>query len=285
LQDDTASDGVQSARRIERIRRSTTALSFGLDAFCLAITAIFAGVTVRAVRRHARLIEARSHELEQFAGRVAHDLRSPLSPVLHALQMTSRATPAGDPGRAVVDRAIRCMGRVTTLIDDLLGFARTGGRIDPSARANVLDVTRAAVDDARAQAESQSIDLRIEPHLTDAVVACPSGVLTSLVSNLVRNAIKYMGPARERRIVVRIARLGGDVRIDVSDTGPGLLAGDVDRIFEPYVRADRSGQPGLGLGLATVKRFADAYGGRVGVRSGPTGCTFWFELPLAADPS
>jgi len=279
LQDRIASAGMQAAQHIERVRRSTILLSFGLDAFCIAIAAAFALVTVRAVRRHADLVEARAHELEQFAARIAHDIRGPLSPVLFALQTTSKAVSPEDARRPAVDRAIRSIGRVTTLIDDLLGFARAGGAIDPLGRASVLEVARAAVEDARGQAESRGIDLRVEAPAGDVTVACPAGVLMSLVSNLVRNAVKYMGAARERRVVVRVVRTGGDIRVEVADTGPGLPAEAVHRVFEPYVRADNSGQPGLGLGLATVKRFAGAYGGRVGVRSTSGGCTFWFELP------
>jgi signal transduction histidine kinase len=143
----------------------------------------------------------------------------------------------------------------------------------------MLEVTRAAVEDAREQAKSRCIDLRVEGPARDLTVACPSGVLMSLVSNLVRNAIKYMGVARERRVVVRVEETAGDVRIQVADTGPGLPPEAVYKVFEPYVRADTTGQPGLGL--ATVNRFAGAYAGRVGVRSTSGGCTFWFELPAA----
>jgi signal transduction histidine kinase len=114
-------------------------------------------------------------------------------------------------------------------------------------------------------------------------VACPTGVLTSLVSNLVHNAIKYMGEARERRIAVRTLRVGRLARVEVEDTGPGLPPGSEERVFAPYTRADRSGQAGLGLGLATVKRLAEGYGGRVGVRSSSDGCVFWFEVPIAVD--
>jgi signal transduction histidine kinase len=163
-----------------------------------------------------------------------------------------------------------------------LAFARAGGEVDRTARASALEGARAVVDDARAQADAASIELRVDPLSADVAVACPSGVLTSLVSNLVRNAIKYMGHARERLVVVRVVRTDSRVRVEVVDTGPGLPEGAAERVFDPYVRADRSGQPGLGLGLATVKRLTEAYGGRVGVRSSAAGCTFWFELPTAS---
>jgi len=92
-----------------------------------------------------------------------------------------------------------------------------------------------------------------------------------------------MRTAPHRCVVLRSTRVDRHARVEVEDTGRGLPPGTQDRVFDPYMRADRSGQPGLGLGLATVKRFAEGYGGRVGVRSGPGGCTFWFELPVAIE--
>jgi signal transduction histidine kinase len=77
----------------------------------------------------------------------------------------------------------------------------------------------------------------------------------------------------------------GRVYFEVQDTGPGIAAELSERIFQPYVRAGLPGQPGIGLGLATVKRLVEAHGGRVGVRSVVAGGSlFWFELPRAADP-
>jgi signal transduction histidine kinase len=100
-----------------------------------------------------------------------------------------------------------------------------------------------------------------------------------MVSNLVRNAIKYMGLSEVRRILLRVTDGDDRWRISVQDTGPGVPSEKKSILFEPYVRAD-SKQPGIGLGLATVKRLAEAHGGRVGVESTPaSGSTFWFELP------
>jgi signal transduction histidine kinase len=72
-------------------------------------------------------------------------------------------------------------------------------------------------------------------------------------------------------------------RLEVQDSGPGIPDEMRMKIFDPYVRAAQSGIPGLGLGLATVRRLAEAHGGAVGVDSRPgQGSLFWIELPLAA---
>jgi hypothetical protein len=81
-------------------------------------------------------------------------------------------------------------------------------------------------------------------------------VLVSIVSNLVDNAIKYMGDVSVRQIVLRARRRGSKVRVEVVDTGPGIAKNLQQRIFEPHVRGGPTAAPGLGLGLATVRRLA-----------------------------
>jgi two-component system sensor histidine kinase KdpD len=71
------------------------------------------------------------------------------------------------------------------------------------------------------------------------------------------------------------------VRVEVRDSGPGVPEGLEQEIFEPYARGPEVTQPGLGLGLATVRRFVVAHGGAVGIERVPEGACFWFELPVA----
>jgi signal transduction histidine kinase len=137
-------------------------------------------------------------------------------------------------------------------------------------------------------AARRGIEIELQP-VPPVMVACSSGVYLSLVGNLVRNAIKYMGDRPTRRILVRVTQEGAAVRTSVIDTGPGIASDTLGSLFEPYFRigADR-GKEGLGLGLATVKKLAAGHHGGVGVTSEPgKGSTFWFTLPRAgvAEPS
>src|SRR5262249_41882777 len=133
----------------------------------------------------------------------------------------------------------------------------------------------------RPTASEALIDFIVEPPPACSVAASP-GVLTSMLANLVRNAIKYMGEARVRRIEVSVGDRGDLIHFAVADTGPGLPPELREHVFEPYVRGRNSRQPGIGLGLATVRKMAEAHGGRVGVESRlGRGTTFWFELPRA----
>src|SRR5262249_21011575 len=147
------------------------------------------------------------------------------------------------------------------------------------ARAPVASAVQGTFDEAAEFAQQNDVELCAEAP-SDLVVACAPGVLDSILSNLVRNAIKYISGARERRVCVRaFARRRGPVRIEVADTGPGLAPDAAARVFEPYVRASATGGAGVGLGLATVRRLVEAHGGKVGVESSPGGATFWVELP------
>ena len=108
------------------------------------------------------------------------------------------------------------------------------------------------------------------------------GMLDVVLSNLLSNASKYMVSSPVRRITVRAGTEPRRVHVEVEDTGPGVPAGLAQTIFEPYKRAPGATQPGLGLGLATVKRLVEGHGGAVGVRNAPSGgAVFWFELPRA----
>jgi signal transduction histidine kinase len=108
-------------------------------------------------------------------------------------------------------------------------------------------------------------------------------VITSIAQNLVRNATQYMGSAAVRRIVVRGKARPSVVRLEVEDTGPGIPLEIQSSVFEPFVRGAQERAGGVGLGLATVKRLAEAHGGAVGLESTvEVGTLFWVELPIVA---
>jgi signal transduction histidine kinase len=135
----------------------------------------------------------------------------------------------------------------------------------------------------RPDADQVKVQINIEPLNKPIFLPCSEGVLSSIILNLIRNALKYIldGLDSVRYINIRVRDLVNFVRVEVEDNGPGIEPGKLKSIFEPYFRASTS-RPGLGLGLATVKRFVEAHGGKLGVSShlGKGSC-FWFELPKA----
>jgi signal transduction histidine kinase len=204
---------------------------------------------------------------------------SPLSALTYCLSAFKRAT-EGDPKlEDAMARARACVGRAQGLVDGVFEFSRSGGRPTLGTTSEVADVVQEAAGEIRMAEASQSPEVVIEP-FEACRVACHRGVLTSIMTNLMRNAVKYMSDSAVKRITVRVGSRRNQVRIEVEDTGPGVPEGLEKEIFEPYVRAEGVTQPGLGLGLATVKRFCEAHGGEVGVRSTPgRGSVFWFTLP------
>lgn len=102
------------------------------------------------------------------------------------------------------------------------------------------------------------------------------------MSNLVLNALKHMADGPIRRVNIRARDAGRRSRVEVEDTDPGIPDGWQAKIFEAYVRGPHQQEPGLGLGLVTVRWLAQAYGSAINVESiAGTGSTFWFELPTA----
>jgi signal transduction histidine kinase len=286
-----ATQGQRLALAIASKRTESRGLVWLLDcgAVLLAVGAML--LAIRQRRRALRVLEEEEDEARQrlldlankvdelghFAGRVAHDIRGPLQTATMSLEVMR-----AHGSEKAAQRGMNALVQMGSLVDGLLEFARAGGKPVSGASADVTAVVRAVVEAASAQAKEKAIELHVLP-VADAHVACSPGVLTSIVGNLVRNAIRHMNDSVDREIDVNVSDAGDRWRIEVADTGPGIPPGQEHRIFDPYVQlgADKSG---LGLGLATVDRLVRAHGGIVGVISPPgRGAMFWFELPRATD--
>lgn len=278
-----ASHDLATQIRAQRARLERSSLI--LNVLCVLWTLAAAFVIGWNIRRQSQLRDAqhrlateRAEELEQFAGRLAHDTLNPLAVVSCALEGLELEEDA-EQRAVLLARGRANIKRVQQIMDGLLKFACAGAHPEPGARADVAEVLAELEGEFRAQAAESGIEFKIEP-VSPCSVACSSGILISLLTNLVQNAIKYLGDRVPRRIIIRVGIRGPMVRFEVEDTGPGLPDGFADRAFYPYVRAHGSAQPGIGLGLATVKKAAEAHGGRVGAHSLPgRGSLFFFEIP------
>jgi signal transduction histidine kinase len=238
----------------------------------------------RLIAEHQRVLAARATELESFAGRVAHDLKNPLTGVGLRITSALRRSDTDTHPRATLEKVAAQLQRLNQIIDGLLEFARSGASPPAGARADLEEVLGQVIGDLHPAAEAAHAELSVEP-FTATQLACSREALTSVLSNLLGNAIKYVveGRGDPRSIAVRVRHLGRVARVEVEDNGPGLPPGSEERVFEPFQRLAQTHQPGFGLGLATVKKFIDAYDGRVGVRSrAGEGSTFWFEFPSVA---
>ena len=281
-------NGAAAAREMAALRRRSMWLATLLDALSVLLGAALVLAAVRAARLYhralderRRLAEERASELDHFAERVAHDLKAPLASVVLGTTVASEYPSETQRALEKIQRTSRLMSE---MIDALLAVARVespGTRTHATTVASVIDVL---VDEVRPAATAVKATVCVEPFSPQVAVACGAGLLASVLSNLLQNAVKYIGEADGTRVItVRVAERGSLVRFEIEDTGPGLPPALADRVFERHVRGERS--TGLGLGLATVKRLVENAGGRLGVQSrAGRGSCFWVELPRATEP-
>jgi signal transduction histidine kinase len=279
----------QRATTIAGARRSAIRVVGVLGAASVVIAVLATILVIRSLGSRARLAEerdrllaARATELEAFAGRVAHDLKNPLA-VIAMRTMLAQEQP--DLGPAAAEH-LRKLGQQTDrthrIIDSLLEFARAGGAPESGAKADL----RAVLDDVLTEVlpAAENVPAQVEVSAFSPIgLECAPEALARVLSNLLGNAVKYVADGKQlpHRIAIKVEVRDGAGHVEIEDNGPGVPSGTEQTIFEPFRRLDTV-RPGIGLGLATVKKIIEAYHGRVGVRSTPgQGSSFWFELPKA----
>ena len=193
--------------------------------------------------------------------------------------MTDRAT-----ALRFSERILEQCHRLGDLLDDLLTLSRLEGT-EPFRALETVDlreIVTEAVELVAAHAAAKPVDLTVEAGPSLEVEADPDGLLR-LAANLLENAIKYNRPGG--RVTVRLARRGDQAELEVADTGIGIAATHLPRIFERFYRVDKGRareEGGTGLGLAIVKHVAQAHRGRVEVDSElGAGSTFRVLLPVS----
>jgi PAS domain S-box-containing protein len=243
-----------------------------------------AAVAVENARLYQALREA-DRRKDEFLATLAHELRNPLAPIRNGLEVMKQS--GADPGQVRHAREVaeRQVDHLTKLVNDLVDVSRIArGRIE--LRKEPVDlgelVTR-AVEAARPtiDAEGHALAVRL-PAGPVRLVADPVR-LTQVLVNLLVNAARYTD--RGGRIEVAAGREGDEAVVRVRDTGIGLAAESLGRVFEPFVQVAPAGhrsQGGLGIGLTLARSLAELHGGTVTAESpGPgRGSTFTVRLPL-----
>jgi signal transduction histidine kinase len=224
---------------------------------------------------------------DEFLAMLSHELRNPLSPLRNASHMLMQGE-TQDPkiiwSRGVIERQLKHLIR---LVDDLLDVSRIarGKIVLVSERVNVADIVAAAAETVQPLLEQKKQQLELNAVSTDLFVRGDSVRLTQVVGNLLHNAAKYTGEGG--RVVLTTRSNGGRAEIRVRDTGIGISADSMPRIFElftqiPSERVNTSG--GLGIGLALVRALVELHGGEIMVASDglDRGSEFTVRLPLFA---
>jgi C4-dicarboxylate-specific signal transduction histidine kinase len=245
-------------------------------------------------RRRAEL-EADSHRLElahlgrvatlvELSGTLAHELSQPLTAVLSNAQAARRLldhdAPDVDQIRGALDDIIRNDKRAGAVIEHLRSLLRKGDSTRQPINFN--EVVRETLDLAVGELLTRRVAVTWALGNAIPLVLADRVQMQQVVLNLVMNACDAMDgtPAAERRLVVATANGDGFVRLAVTDRGPGIPDGQLERVFEPFVTFR---DQGLGLGLAISRSIVTEHGGSIRAENNPEGgATFHCALPAIA---
>jgi signal transduction histidine kinase len=199
-------------------------------------------------------------------GAISHDLRTPLARIRFKMERAPKE---------LRDSVLADIAQMEQMIGDVLAFIRDEGQARQRERLDLLSLVECVADDAALLGGEVEIG-EAEP-LT--IEGDPVG-LQRLFANLVDNAVKYGASAR-----IEVAQEGRTAIVTIRDTGPGLPAEELEKVFQPFYRADASrnlDSGGVGLGLPIARATARAHGGDVELVSEGQGVTARVSLPLAA---
>ena len=248
----------------------------------IGVVLVFRDASRERAAEHA-LLEA-DRRKDEFLATLAHELRNPLAPIRQAARV-ARAPAATESqvrwAHEVIERQVHNMAR---LLDDLLDVSRiTRGMMEIRKELIELQaVMDAAIEIARPAIEARNHALSVECQLRTKVYADPLR-LAQVIANLLTNAAKYTEPHGQIRLTAQCD--GGELILRVSDTGIGIAAEMLPRIFEMFVQVksvlDKS-EGGLGIGLALARGLTELHGGSLEAQSAGlgSGSTFTLKLPL-----
>jgi signal transduction histidine kinase/DNA-binding response OmpR family regulator len=240
-----------------------------------------------------REAEAANQAKSTFLATVSHEIRTPMNGVLGMIEVLERQGLSAQQQRTV--STIRDSGKaLLRIIDDILDFSKIeAGRLELEAipfSLTALITTTLEAFRPQVIAKGLTLDAETDADSQDALIGDPTRV-RQILSNLLSNAIKFTehGGVRVQVSTTPLGEANTRATVAVADTGVGLTAEQLARLFEPFVQADSSITRefgGTGLGLSIVRRLAQIMGGDVTVESTPgAGSIFTVTLTLRAAPA
>ncbi|HEX4522173.1 MAG TPA: ATP-binding protein [Casimicrobiaceae bacterium] len=223
---------------------------------------------------------------DEFLAMLAHELRNPLAPIRNAVHVLQLKSPPVPEITRMLDVINRQMNQMTRLVDDLLDVSRISRDkiVLRKTRLSLTEVINTALETSRPvlAASGQAFAVTVPP--IPIYVEADATRLSQVISNLLHNAAKYTDPSGH--IWLTVAQDGSDALISVRDTGIGISADVLPRIFDMFMQADRSidrSHGGLGVGLTVARRLVELHGGSISAASDGVGkgSTFTVRIPLS----
>ncbi len=263
------------------------------DAQGVAVRSFGISMDVTEARESAEQLQAITDRLsdadrrkDEFLATLAHELRNPLAPVRNSLELMKRTgsdLQAMEPLRVTIERQI---GQMVRLIDDLLDVGRiTSNKLELQREPVELGaVLRQAIETSSPVVTAAGHLLHFEPAAEPIALHADPVRLNQVFTNLIVNAAKFTPVPGT--IELRVERRDGQAIVNVADTGIGIPAGMLERVFDPFIQVDSSIERaggGLGLGLSLVKRLVEMHGGSAIAQSEGVGLGSRFEVRLPCD--
>jgi signal transduction histidine kinase len=281
-------------RNLWRDHRALVLVALGVT---LVQSALIAGLVFERRRRRQAEIDSRRHlaamahmdrraAMGELATSLAHELNQPLNAILQnagvaQMLLTSSAVPAGlgEMGEIISDirkddiRASEVLRRMRGLLQKHELESRP---------VDLNDVAQETIAIVRPDALSREIQLDVDLAETARPILGDRVHLQQVLLNLLMNAMDAVAamPAERRRVRVRTSQRDGEIRLAVADTGTGIPADRISKIFEPFYTTKTEGQ-GMGMGLAIARSIVEAHGGRMSAENNGGGATVWFSLPVS----
>jgi PAS domain S-box-containing protein len=233
-------------------------------------------------------LQAADRRKDEFLAMLAHELRNPLAPMRNSLEIMRLAR----DDRSVADQALATMERqidqMVHLVDDLLDVARISrGKIElRRERVDLRAVIEQAVELCKPLAQSRQHDVRVSLPAETVLLQADAVRLSQVLSNLLHNACKYTEPGGRIELVAHAQ--GSELVVTVRDTGIGIPAEMLPRVFEMFTQMDQTlerAQGGLGIGLTLARELVEMHGGTIEARSdGPgRGTEMIVRLPVVVE--
>ncbi len=241
--------------------------------------------TAEAEIMKAELLRTHAEIKSKFASMVSHELRSPLAIIQGSVSLVKDGLvgPVNEEQKGILGTGLKGVERLGRLINNVLDFQKIeSGKMEYDMRENdIKETVLEASQGLRFLSEPKGLDLRVQPRDILPRIKFDKDKIIQVLINLISNAIKFTS---QGSVTINIQRENNTAHVEIRDTGPGIKAEDIPRLFQPFEQLDKGrgrAKGGTGLGLAISKEIVLAHGGKIWAESEiGKGSAFHFTLPV-----